>query len=26
MMAGFAGPWWVAGGWALDLFLVGRQS
>jgi uncharacterized protein (DUF952 family) len=22
---GFAGPWWVAGGWALDLF-VGRKS
>jgi uncharacterized protein (DUF952 family) len=21
VMAGFAGPWWVAGGWALDLFL-----
>lgn len=25
MMAGFAGPWWVAGGWALDLFL-GRKT
>ena len=24
-MAGFAGPWWVAGGWALDLFL-GRRT
>jgi uncharacterized protein (DUF952 family) len=21
VMAGFVGPWWVAGGWALDLFL-----
>jgi uncharacterized protein (DUF952 family) len=21
MMTGFVGPWWVAGGWALDLFL-----
>jgi len=25
VMAGFAGPWWVAGGWALDLFL-GRRT
>jgi uncharacterized protein (DUF952 family) len=25
VMAGFAAPWWVAGGWALDLFL-GHQS
>lgn len=24
-MAGFAHPWWVAGGWALDLFL-GRKA
>jgi uncharacterized protein (DUF952 family) len=24
-MAGFARPWWVAGGWALDLFL-GRKT
>jgi uncharacterized protein (DUF952 family) len=24
-MAGFAHPWWVAGGWALDLFL-GRKT
>jgi uncharacterized protein (DUF952 family) len=23
-MAGFAAPWWVAGGWALDLFLGAR--
>jgi uncharacterized protein (DUF952 family) len=25
VMAGFVGPWWVAGGWALDLFL-GRRT
>jgi len=25
VMAGFAGAWWVAGGWALDLFL-GRKT
>jgi uncharacterized protein (DUF952 family) len=25
VMAGFAGPWWVAGGWALDLFLGHRS-
>jgi uncharacterized protein (DUF952 family) len=25
VMAGFAGRWWVAGGWALDLFL-GRKT
>ncbi len=25
MLDGFGGPWWVAGGWALDLFL-GRQT
>jgi uncharacterized protein (DUF952 family) len=25
LMAGFPAPWWVAGGWALDLFL-GRKS
>jgi uncharacterized protein (DUF952 family) len=24
-MAGYPGPWWVAGGWALDLFL-GRRT
>jgi uncharacterized protein (DUF952 family) len=25
VMAGFAGPWWVAGGWALDLFLGSKS-
>ena len=24
LMEGFAAPWWVAGGWALDLFLGGQ--
>jgi len=25
VMAGYGGPWWVAGGWAIDLFL-GRET
>lgn len=25
LLDGFPGPWWIAGGWALDLF-VGRQT
>ena len=25
LLAGLPAPWWIAGGWALDLF-VGRQS
>jgi hypothetical protein len=25
LLSGFAGPWWICGGWALDLFL-GRET
>lgn len=22
LMRGFAGPWWICGGWAIDLFIA----